>query len=334
MSGVTCLFNVTKLCNLRCSHCYMAAGVRRPDELGWNDLMDSFKILSYYYNVKTIILLGGEPMLKPGILDIIYVASKMFDEVHVQTNSTIMPPNTIDFLKNPNGEGVPLSNVIFNLSLDGASKKENDAIRGQGHFEQAIILAKKLRSEGIKTLIRSTLFKDSDYKTLIKISQKIDVPIVFIRFLQQGKGKNLDKMPGKEKIKEIYDYIKDDPKVQMIDSPYYIYDINLLSRFKRLFKDKGICPALRKERIQVLSNGDIFPCNMLIEEPYKLGNVLKNKPEEVWNNYDKFVQSVNSLEFNEKCSQCSYSDYCNGGCAFLSLKNQKKGDVSCPVETK
>jgi len=323
----TALYNLTRNCNLRCKHCSVVAGIPLQNELTFIQIIESFKKLKEW-GTKTIILMGGEPFIKPRILDLILIASELFENVHIETNAMVSPINFIDYIKNNN-----VKNLTIFVSVEDSSREYNDRIRGEGHLEQAIIFIKRLKQEGIPVAIRATLFSDNDYKGIINLSKELGVQLIFVRFLQQGRGRQLDLMPDTKRLKEVYEIIKKTDNVQISDCQYYIYDIGLLEKFHNKFKDEsGICQVLRKARIIVDSDGSIYPCVMLLEKKYKLGNILKDSMEEVIERYNKLIDKWKKLKISKTCKQCKYFEFCNGGCFFLHKENKIIGDPSCPIK--
>lgn len=321
----TVLFNVTRNCTLRCKHCSVVAGISLQNELSFIQIAEAFKKLNKEWGVKTVILMGGEPFIKPKIMDIILVASELFKNVHIETNGMVVPCNIVEYIQNNQ-----INNLTIFVSIEDSNKVYNDNIRGEGHLEQAIITIKKLKQAGIPVAIRSTLFSDNDYKGIINLAGELGVKVIFVRFLQEGRGKKLDLMPNKERIKKVYEIIKNNDNVQISDCPYYLYDIELIDRFKDKFKnDGGICQVLRKSRIIIDSDGIIYPCVMLLKKEFKLGNILKNSKEEILKRYDKLLEGWKELKISESCKGCKYFELCKGGCYWLHTQNEVVGDPSC-----
>lgn len=323
----TALLNLTRKCNLSCKHCYISAGFPLKDELNFGQTIKSFEKLKKW-GVKTLIMLGGEPFIKPKIMDLIYFASKMFKDVHIESNGMVLPVNLVEYIKREK-----IKNLTIFISFEDSTMEYNDNIRGEGVLEQSILTIDRLKRKGLKVAIRATLYSDNDYKGLINLAGRLGVEIIFVRFLQAGRGSELNLMPNKERLEEVYKTIKELNHVRISDCPYYIFDAELLDKTKNIFQGKGICQVLRKSRIIVDSNGDIYPCNMLIEKRYKLGNLLKDNKEKVLERYDKLIEKWKRLKTLETCKKCEYFKFCKGGCAFLSFQNRKIGDVSCPVPT-
>ena len=121
-------FHILTKCNLRCRHCYI-----NPQQQGEKNLpltaikawLDEFVSTSATTNV---IFLGGEPTLHPDLAGTIkYAKNRGFASITVDTNGYLfhdilskVSPQEVDF---------------FSFSLDGATRKTNDWIRGQGSYD-------------------------------------------------------------------------------------------------------------------------------------------------------------------------------------------------------
>ena len=78
-----------QLCNFRCIYCYAAANGKRPDELG----REEFKAVigdARELGARKIIILGGEPMLYPHLMEMIGFIRGLGMEVELFTNGTAM----------------------------------------------------------------------------------------------------------------------------------------------------------------------------------------------------------------------------------------------------
>lgn len=110
--------DVTHKCNLRCRHCYWWKQTH-PPELDDREMVAFLKRLRAG-GLRAAILYGGEPTLRPHICR---AAAGIFDATLAFTNGTNGFPEL------PNGQWI--------LSLDGP-EAENDAIRGEGVYRQAV----------------------------------------------------------------------------------------------------------------------------------------------------------------------------------------------------
>ncbi len=131
--------SITRRCNLNCPGCYARARHHSPrPELTdgqWSNLFAQAKELG----VSIIMLAGGEPLMRPGILDV----TREFPGIVFPffTNGLLLDdPIVARFRGQPQ--------VIPVLSIEGW-EPETDARRGRGVFESVAGAAEKLRTAGL-----------------------------------------------------------------------------------------------------------------------------------------------------------------------------------------
>lgn len=116
----TASIDITAACNLRCSHCYFYRDPRdiadEPSAAAWGERFRELRARG----IRIVLLLGGEPALRPDVLDL---ADRAFPFIDVVTNGTI-----------PIDKG--FRHRLF-VSLDGGPTT-HDAIRGQGVFARVL----------------------------------------------------------------------------------------------------------------------------------------------------------------------------------------------------
>ncbi|WP_456421090.1 radical SAM protein, partial [Thermococcus sp.] len=140
---------ITRACNLRCTHCIVSAGEPLPDELPterWVSLVE--EIGDYAVRVT---LTGGEPLVHPGFLDILLAAKKAGLAVRILTNGTLVP----DFIDDLQGLLNPSTDEV-QVSLDG-TRDVNDSIRGAGSFDRAVRGIEALVGAGIPVSVAFTV---------------------------------------------------------------------------------------------------------------------------------------------------------------------------------
>ncbi len=121
------VLHINSQCNLRCTYCYIG-----------NHLLDQ----AFYYTTSSIInfirdlppldritVLGGEPLLHPGIKNIVEVIKNhSCKERRISTNLTILNEDYLSSLKE--------NKFRICVSLDGQSPHQHDMVRGKGAFEK------------------------------------------------------------------------------------------------------------------------------------------------------------------------------------------------------
>lgn len=85
--------DVAKSCNLSCAACNHLSPLYRKGFVNAGELAADLKVLAKVVRVKTIRLLGGEPLLHSGIIDLLRIAreSGIAQRVSVVTNGVLLP---------------------------------------------------------------------------------------------------------------------------------------------------------------------------------------------------------------------------------------------------
>ena len=120
--------DTTYRCNLNCIHCYFKEQDHR-NELTTNQWVEEIEDLQNRFDFLHCAWVGGEPLLRPDLLD---RCTKYFKLNWVVTNGTI---------------GIPdLKGCNFFVSIDG-TKRCHELIRGKGTYERAVqnIISSKAR---------------------------------------------------------------------------------------------------------------------------------------------------------------------------------------------
>ncbi|NJF24816.1 radical SAM protein [Thermococcus sp. Bubb.Bath] len=128
-SPASVIFELTRGCNLHCTHCIVAAGEPLPNELKTEEWLKLVDEISEY--AIRLTLTGGEPLTHPGFFEILPRAKERDLAVRVLTNGTLLEENA-----------ERLASLLdewdeVQVSLDG-TREVNDKIRGKGSFEKAV----------------------------------------------------------------------------------------------------------------------------------------------------------------------------------------------------
>jgi Fe-coproporphyrin III synthase len=144
------VWNITRTCNLRCVHCYSdSAGQKYPGELDWEQMQAVVKDLAAY-QVPSLLLSGGEPMVHPRFMDLVHLASDQGLKLTISTNGTLITPERAAALK--------AANVAYvGISLDGIGEVHDQFRRKEGAFDAAVRGFKLCHEVGQKTGLRLTL---------------------------------------------------------------------------------------------------------------------------------------------------------------------------------
>ncbi len=312
----TVTFELTNACNLRCKHCFSFAGERLEDELSIDEIK---KVLGDLQDLGTmeIDFGGGEPLLRPDLLQVLNAAQSLDFEMVILTNGTLLDEATAKKL-------AEYSIKHVQISLDGLRRAHED-LRGKGTFNPTIRAMKALRNEGIRFAVRTTATKESfrDIKKLADISVKLGAyKFGVIRFFPAGRGMaykddlmlNADEMLVLHKtiknINNIYGH-----KIDITADPCGFFEGEV---FKKLRDNKTIMCPCAKTWCLIKPNGIVSPCEIAT---FYAGNVRKNEFKKIWENAPifKLFREFKPELLKGTCNACQHKDVCGGYCRALAI---------------
>lgn len=153
-SGPVVVWNATKTCNLTCVHCYADAEIKRfAGELSTEEAQRMIEDLASM-NVPALLISGGEPLVRPDILDLADYATSLGVRVTFSTNGTLINKEKAERLKK-------IGVTYVGISVDGGEER-HDRFRGKvGAFREAIRGIRNCRDAGIRVGIRFTVTQEN-----------------------------------------------------------------------------------------------------------------------------------------------------------------------------
>ncbi len=155
--GPVVIWNLIRRCNLTCKHCYSISADRDfPGELSTDEVyavMDDLRA----FGVPVLILSGGEPLLRPDILDISRRAKAMGFYVGLSTNGTLIDETRIDDI-------AAIGYDYVGISIDGLRETHDRFRRRLGAFDESMRAIRLCREAGIKVGMRFTLTMDNAHE--------------------------------------------------------------------------------------------------------------------------------------------------------------------------
>jgi radical SAM protein with 4Fe4S-binding SPASM domain len=153
-SGPVVVWNATKTCNLECVHCYADAETRRFNgELTTEEAKAMIRDLASI-KVPALLISGGEPLVRPDILDLAEYTMSLGVRVTFSTNGTLIDKKKAERI-------AKIGVAYVGISIDGAEER-HDLFRGhKGAYRDAIRGIRNCRDAGIRVGIRFTVTKDN-----------------------------------------------------------------------------------------------------------------------------------------------------------------------------
>ncbi len=350
------VWNFTKMCNLRCKHCYENAGsYPAPDELTTEEakrVIDEFKRVG----VVAIAFSGGEPLMRKDFFEIARYAVENDFYVSMATNGTLITPRIARKIKETGIEYVE-------ISLDGF-EKTHDEFRGiKGAWRRAVEGIKNCVAEGIDTGVATTVTKYNlkEIPEFLEFVERELHPKRFIafNFVPTGRGKEIIKADLTPKEREellnfLYgklidpnfhmDVLSTAPQYAVTSVNYFAGGPTMVTHFinqeaAEMLKGKakalapfiGGCGAGRLYAA-VEPNGDVLPCVFI---PVKVGNLRNEKLDDIWRN-SPILKKIRERNSFEGCGSCPYKEIC-GGCrarAYGYFRNLQGPDPGCSINEK
>ncbi len=183
-AGPVVIWNLIRRCNLSCLHCYsISADIDFPGELSTAEVlgvMDDLKA----FNVRALILSGGEPLLRPDLFEIAARGKALGFYLGLSTNGTLID--------------APLARRIAHagfdyvgISLDGLWQTHDRFRRKAGAFDKSLAALRLCRDLNVKVGVRFTLTQDNfaDLPGLLDLVEAEGIPRFYLSHLNYaGRG--------------------------------------------------------------------------------------------------------------------------------------------------
>jgi MoaA/NifB/PqqE/SkfB family radical SAM enzyme len=113
--------NITDHCNLNCKGCSHYSPLAKPSNYDIDILDRDFKRLSKLTNRKIglLKLIGGEPMLHPQLLDILFICRKYFEgRIFIYTNGTLLLKQPAAFWQTCRDNQIDIEMSVYPIKID------------------------------------------------------------------------------------------------------------------------------------------------------------------------------------------------------------------------
>ena len=149
-NAVNIFFHILTQCNLKCKHCYINREQHGEQKLSIETIKAWLEVFARKNKTANVIFLGGEPTMHPDLPAAVKSAKKIgYSSITVDTNGYLfhdilskVAPDEIDY---------------FSFSLDGATRKTNDMIRGYESYDKCIAGIRKAVQAGFSTSLIYTV---------------------------------------------------------------------------------------------------------------------------------------------------------------------------------
>jgi MoaA/NifB/PqqE/SkfB family radical SAM enzyme len=163
-------FHILTKCNLNCRHCYINREQHGENTLPLSTIEAWLGAFAEKSNIANVIFLGGEPTIHPDLSLAIKKAKNMgYNSITVDTNGYLFN----DILSKVSPDDVD----YFSFSLDGATRKTNNMIRGEGSYDKCIEGIRKAVSMGFGTSLIYTVSSANIHELEMMVPLLVDLNI-------------------------------------------------------------------------------------------------------------------------------------------------------------
>lgn len=328
--------NVTNRCNLMCKHCVFSSGAPNDDELTLSEIrtiIDEAKEMG----LEDLHITGGEPLLRKDITEIISHARNLGIKNRLITNGTLLTQTKLAELK-----CAGLSDLM--ISLDGL-EEQHDAIRGRrGGFQRTVSAIRAAVQMDFNVRVNAVAFA-FNLEGLLELAaflNRLNVATfsVFL-FSPTGRGSMLeDWLVDRDAWFDFCERLTEltlEMKMKVIVEKGY----HLLSgppiHWEAITGPGVGCSQLgqKDDYLIVTSEGSVWPCILMVNSGYPLGNIRRSTLKEVVEHKQNIDFYHSLLSDLEECGFCDSFDQCRGGCrgyAYLMKNDWKRKDPRCTIK--
>lgn len=331
------IWEITDRCNLSCKHCYKNYIVNSENEFATNESIVSVCNELISLKVKTLVISGGEPTLRPDIvLSILRMVSSRISTI-MTTNGRKVSKNYISALKQNGLSGIQ-------ISIDGINAKIHDSIRGTGSFCAAVNAIEYCVQEHMPVTVMTVPRRDSidALPEMARWAASLRVSRLGVeRPFPCQKGYSSDYYFSSEDLSHLHSVLIEIEKSNIIS----VHCNDPIFNIRKLV-DKCInadivlsvpefrpigCSAARSS-IVISANGTIRPCTFINRV---IGSLAEKNLNAIWNELAQSSLMRDSAPVDGKCSKCSYYTLCRGCVAqVIALGGAEEGsDTSCYIQT-
>jgi radical SAM protein with 4Fe4S-binding SPASM domain len=321
-------WNLTRLCNLRCPHCYLSAGKKGADELTTGEclgLLDEMRQLG----TEMVILTGGEPLLRKDVYDLATAASDHGMWVVMGTNGVLIDDRVARKMVECGVRGV-------GISLDSVDPEKHDSFRGgPDSWRHSVKALEICKAHGLEVLVQTTVMEMNrdEIPRLIDFARDKGAWSFNLYFLvQTGRGQRMNDLSAGDTEEMLTELVS----AQEAYKPMLVRS-KCAPQFKRIAYEHGAtglesggCMA-GTQYCRITPSGDVTPC------PYMTvvaGNVRERSFTEIWRQSEVLRNLRDPERLGGRCGACEYKELC-GGCrcrAYAAFGDYLQEDPACPHE--
>lgn len=306
------LWELTRACQLACTHCRACAIPHRDDrELGTDEGKRFLDDLRVEFGELLVVLTGGDPLERPDLEELVAHGTRLGHRMTLTPSATArLTAQRLDALA---VAGIRR----FALSLDGASSETHDRFRGvAGTFERTMVALGHLVSAGHEIQINSCVgphnFSELDALHALVASLSPSLWSVFV-LVATGRAEGSDTADAADH-ERVYRWLSGRadqssfPVKTTAGQPYYRVRMQNARPARQGLRAPS--PVNDGKGVLFVSHrGDVQPSGFL---PLICGNVRERSVAAIYREHPLFRALRDPDQLEGKCRDCEYRTLCGG----------------------
>jgi len=259
-----------------------------------------------------LVLTGGDPLMRPDVLDIARYATELGVPV------SLSPSGTARLVKADFNAFVEAGIQRISLSLDGATRETHDAFRGlEGTFDRTMLAIEKAKAAGLGVQINTTLTRGNidEFPAFRDLMFEIEPEMWSVFIVVPGGRAGKEDLPDREELEDIFEEMAD-----LAESAPFAIKTTEGHHFRRVLIQRGRSRngkgmkaplGIRDGRgiMFIGHDGVVTPSGFL---PIKCGNVRTKHPADIYRSHPLFISLRDNDALGGKCGRCEFRNTCGG----------------------
>lgn len=324
-------WNLTRRCNLACSHCYISAGSWHGSESELST-EECHRVLDDVLAVNPALLLilsGGEPLVRDDLEEIAEHASSAGATVVVGTNGVGLTDGRIRSLKEAGVRGVA-------VSVDSLRSSYHDRFRhGAGALDDTLAAVDRLGDHELDFIVQTSLTRGNraELRDLVGwAAGKGAVSFNLYFLVPTGRGQRMRGLSPEENEEVLAELVQLERKyrgrmlVRSKCQPQIMRHVIDGGEESPLLNYSTRCPC-GVHYCRITPEGRVTPCPYM---PVVAGDLTRERFADVWASSD-ILRALRDGTLGGRCGRCEYRKVC-GGCrarAYAESGDPLGPDDSC-----
>ncbi|MDY6789917.1 MAG: radical SAM protein [Thermodesulfobacteriota bacterium] len=267
-NAINVFFHILTNCNLKCRHCYINTEQHGKKKLPLSTINAWLGIFAKKSIKTNVIFLGGEPTMHPDLSLAIKKADDLgYHSITIDTNGYLFN----DILSKVKPEDVD----YFSFSLDGATSKTNDWIRGKGSYHTCVAGIHEAVSRGFATSLIYTVSRANlhELNMMVPLIRDLGIKRFFIQVIglrgkSAGEGSPTSQVLHSQWLAKIPDVAQK------------VANLGVTVTYPKVFlgpEDIFECAGLVAENYFIFPNGRVYRCPLCEDFPIHSLEIKNNK---------------------------------------------------------